>query len=273
MAAARGARRSDTGSRVAAALPWIVFAVVIVVYGGLVFTLGLIALGIAALHELYTMMGRVRPVIPAGFLVLAAAALAALYGEPQQVVLVLALSLPVTFVLATLRPRREHVSWAIGVTLFGVVWIGLALVHAIWLRELDHGGALVVATLIGTFIGDTGAYFGGRAWGRRPLAPLISPNKTLEGLLAGIAAGTFAFWLFAFAYHHDWFAGTDALIVGACVALAAPLGDLFESLLKRDLEVKDTGRLFGPHGGALDRLDAVFFTAPTAYYVAVALGY
>ncbi len=99
----------------------------------------------------------------------------------------------------------------------------------------------MLATLIGTFIGDTCAYFAGRAWGRRPLAPLISPNKTLEGLLGGIAGGTFAFWVFMFGYH-DWIPGGQALLIGFCVALAAPMGDLFESLLKRDLDVKDTGK-------------------------------
>ena len=264
---------SDTGPRVLAAVPAILFAIAIVAYGGIVFAAGLILLGVVCLHELYAMMGRVRPVNLAGFLTMAAAALAALYGEPKHVVLVLAAAFPVTFMLAMMRPWREHVSWAIAVTMFGVLWIGLALVHAIWLRELDHGGALMVSTLIGTFIGDTGAYFGGRAWGRRPLAPLISPQKTLEGLLAGVACGTFAFWLYAFAYHHDWFAGREALLIGFCVALAAPFGDLFESMIKRDLEVKDTGRFFGAHGGALDRLDAVFFTVPTAYYVAVAVGF
>ena len=268
----RRRERSDTSSRVLTAVPAILFAIAIVAAGGIYFAAGLILLGVICLHELYTMMGRVRPVNLAGFLAVAAATLAALYGDPRDVVLVLAAAFPVTFVVALMRPWREHVSWAVAVTMFGVLWIGLALVHAVWLRELDHGGALVVCTLIGTFVGDTGAYFGGRAWGRRPLAPLISPNKTLEGLLAGIASGTFAFWLYAFAYHHDWFSGREALLIGFCVALAAPFGDLFESMIKRDLEVKDAGRVFGPHGGALDRLDAVFFSVPTAYYVAVAVG-
>jgi phosphatidate cytidylyltransferase len=266
-------KRSDTGARVLMALPLIGFAVLIVVYGDIVFTLGAIGLGLLCLHELYGMTQRVRPIVLAGFLVTAAMALAAQYGEPRHVILVLAIGFPVTFALAVVRPRREHVSWAIAVTLFGAVWVGGALVHAVWLRGLDHGAALLVCTLLGTFIGDTAAYFGGRSWGRRPLAPLISPNKTLEGLLAGLAGGTFAFWLYAFAYHHEWLAGTDALIVGASVAVAAPLGDLFESMIKRDLEVKDTSGVFGPHGGALDRLDAVFFSIPTAYYVATALGY
>jgi phosphatidate cytidylyltransferase len=260
----------DVGARVLVAIPAIVFAALIVSYGGLVFALGLILLGIICLHELYTMTERVRPVKLAGFLALAGVILCAHYGDQFQIVLALALSVPVTFCFSLMRPGRANVSWAIAVTLLGVFWIGLALAHAVLLRQLDHGGALVLATLIGTFIGDTCAYFAGRAWGHRPLAPLISPNKTLEGFVGGVAGGTFAFWLFMFGYH-DWIPGGKALLIGFCVALAAPLGDLFESLIKRDLDVKDTGKVFGAHGGALDRLDAVFFTAVTAYYVSLAV--
>jgi phosphatidate cytidylyltransferase len=238
-------------------------------------------LGVIALHELYTLMGRVQPAALAGFLTLAGLLAAALYGEPRHVVMVLVAAFPVTFFLALFRPRREHVAWAIAATLFGVLWIGLAMVHAIWLRELvEPGGAgeeivvgtgLVINTLIGTFVGDTFAYFGGRFYGRTPLAPQISPNKTLEGLVIGILGGTAAFW-FAGLYQ-DWLSGPHALLIGATVALAAPVGDLFESLVKRDLEVKDTGKLFGPHGGVLDRLDACLFSIPVAYYAAVGLGY
>src|SRR3954471_25027077 len=260
----------DTTARVLYAIPAIAFAGFIVAEGDLIFAIGLILLGIVCLHELYTMLERVRPVKLAGFLGLAALILCANYGDQFQIVLALALCVPVTFLLSLLRPRRANVSWAIAVTLLGVLWIGLALAHAVLLRALPHGGALVLATLIGTFIGDTCAYFAGRTWGRRPLAPVISPNKTLEGFAGGLAGGTFAFWLFMWAYH-DWIPGGQALLIGFCVALAAPFGDLFESLLKRDLEVKDTGKLFGAHGGALDRLDAVFFTAVTAYYVSLAV--
>jgi phosphatidate cytidylyltransferase len=260
---------SDLGARVLSAIPAIVFAIVIVAYGGLVFALGLIVLGVVALHELYTLMGRVRPVNLAGFLALAGLVLTALYGEPSDLLIVLVAAFPVTFFLALARRRRAHVAWAIAATLFGVVWVGLALGHAVFLRELDHGDGLVVDVLVGTFLGDTAAYFGGRIYGRRPLAPLISPNKTFEGLIAGIIGGTAAFW-FAGLYQ-DWLTGTDALLIGFCVALAAPVGDLFESLVKRDLGVKDTGRFFGPHGGVLDRLDAVFFTAVAGYYASVAV--
>jgi phosphatidate cytidylyltransferase len=256
---------------VLAAIPLIVFAIVIVGYGGIVWTAGLFVLGVLALTELYTLMERVRPVNIAGFITLAALLVAALYGEPRHVLMVLVASFPVVFFFAFFRPRRPHVSWAIAATLFGVLWIGLAMVHAVFLRELPEGDGLVVDVLIGTFGGDTAAYFGGRAYGRRPLAPTISPNKTVEGLVVGIVGGTLAFW-FAGLYQ-DWLSGPDALLIGFLVAVTAPVGDLFESLIKRDLEVKDTGSIFGPHGGVLDRLDAAFFTIVVGYYASVALGY
>jgi phosphatidate cytidylyltransferase len=267
----RRRQRSDVSARVLAAIPAIAFAIFIVAEGGLVFALGLIALGVLAQAELFTLMARVRPVNLAGFLTLAGLVLAAEYGGKSQVLLVLVLSVPLTFFLSLLRPRREHVSWAIAVTFLGIVWIGLALAHAVFLRDLPHGGGLVLDVLIGTFVGDTAAYFGGRAWGHRRMAPTISPNKTLEGLLTGIVGGTLAFWVFAVAYQHEWFKGPDALLIGFCVALAGPVGDLFESLIKRDLAVKDTGRFFGAHGGVLDRLDAVLFTAVAGYYVSRAV--
>jgi phosphatidate cytidylyltransferase len=261
----------ETGRRIVQAIPAIAFAVFIVVEGGIVFALGAALLGVVCLRELYEMMRRARPVDIAGFLAIVALCLTALYGEKRQLLLVLVLTVPLTFALALVRPQRQNASWGMAATLFGVVWIGLALAHAVFLRELPHGGGLVVDTLIGTFIGDTAAYFGGRAWGRTRIAPRISPNKTLAGLVSGIVGGTIAFWLFGLAYQHEWFAGTDRLLIGLAVALAAPVGDLFESLVKRDLGVKDTGRFFGAHGGALDRLDAVLFSIVAAYYVSVAV--
>jgi phosphatidate cytidylyltransferase len=271
VAARTQAQRSDLGARIAVALPAIVFAIFIVVQGGLVFALGALLLGIVALGELYTLTARVRPVNLAGMLAVAGMVLAALYGEPRHVLMVLVGAFPLVFALSFLRTRREHVSWAFAVTFFGVLWIGLPLVHAVLLRELPHGDGLMVDVLVGTFLGDTAAYFGGRMYGRRPLAPVISPKKTVEGLVVGIAGGTAAFW-FAGLYQ-DWLSGRDALLIGALVALAAPVGDLFESLVKRDLAVKDTGGFFGAHGGVLDRLDAVLFTVVVGYYATLALGY
>jgi phosphatidate cytidylyltransferase len=264
-------RRSDTGARILAAIPAIGFALFIVLSGGLVFAAGLVLLGVVALSELYRLMERVRPVNLGGILALTGMVLAAHWGQPKHVLMVLVAAFPVVFYLSFLRPRRPNVSWAIAATFFGVLWIGLPLVHAVFLRALPHGDGLLIDVLVGTFLGDTAAYFGGRMYGRRPLAPSISPNKTLEGLVAGILGATFAFWCAGL--YQDWLSGADALLIGFLVALAAPVGDLFESLIKRDLDVKDTGRIFGAHGGVLDRLDAVFFTVVVAYYAAVALGY
>lgn len=264
-------RRSDLVPRLVVAAPAVAFAVFIVVSGGAIFAFGLILLGVVALHELYGLMRRSRPVDLAGYLTIAAMVLLALYAEREDVLIALVAAFPLVFVLALTRAHLDNVAWGIAATMLGVVWIGLPLAHAIFLRELPHGDGLLIDVLVGTFIGDTFAYFGGRLYGRRPLAPDISPNKTVEGLVAGILGGTLAFW-FAGTYQ-DWFSGTDALIVGFLVALAAPLGDLFESAVKRDLEVKDTGRFFGAHGGVLDRLDAVFFTVVVGYYAAVGLGY
>jgi phosphatidate cytidylyltransferase len=125
--------------------------------------------------------------------------------------------------------------------------------------------AIVIDVLVGTFLGDTGAYLGGRTLGTRKLAPHISPNKTVEGLVIVMAVAIAAVW-FAGLYQ-DWLSGVHALLLGVAVAIAAPLGDLFESYLKRDVGTKDTGTLFGPHGGALDRLDAVLFAAVAGFYV------
>jgi phosphatidate cytidylyltransferase len=252
------------------ALPAAAFAIFIIAEGGLVFALGIAALGIVALHELYSLTRSVRPVDVAGFLALLGVVLAALFGEPFHVVLALAAAFPVTYAIAVARPWRDHVAWAVTITLFGVLWVSLPLAHAVFLRELPHGGALLVDALIGTFVGDSAAYSAGKAWGRRKLAPQVSPNKTWEGLIAGVVVGTIAVWAFEAAYQEFMSAG-DALLIGLAVTLAAPVGDLFESLIKRDLDVKDTGGLFGPHGGVLDRLDAVFFSVPVAYYVSLAV--
>jgi phosphatidate cytidylyltransferase len=269
MAASRRNEGSDLGARVLAAIPAILFAIFIVSQGGTIFAVGISLLAVMACAELFRMMRRPRPPIVAGYLLVIALVFAARFGDREQVLLLVVISVPVVFFFTLLRPQFENASWAMSVVFLAVVWIGLAFAHAMLLRKLPHGGGLVLDTLIGTFLGDTGAYFAGRTWGRTRLSPRISPNKTVEGLVGGIVVATFAFW-FAGTYQ-DWLNGIDALVIGAAVAIAAPIGDLFESLIKRDNAVKDTGRVFGAHGGVLDRLDAVMFTVVTAYYVALAV--
>jgi len=259
----RRKRRSDLAARVIAAIPAIAFALFIVIEGGFVYALGLFLLGCVCMHELYGMYERAHPVRLAGFLALAGLLAAALYGNQFQILLVLVVTLPLLFAL-TLLQRRPSVG-GLAVTLLGIYWIGLALAYAMLLRRLPHGEGIVIDVLVGTFLGDTGAYFGGRLFGRRPLAPRISPNKTVEGLVIGMFCTIVGVWLAS--RYQEWLPSSHALVLGLGVALVAPLGDLFESFVKREAGAKDSGGLFGPHGGALDRLDAVLFTAVVGYYI------
>lgn len=259
----------DLGGRIAAAIPAGVFAIFIVVQGGWWFAAGAGALALVCLHELYSMLADVRPARLAGFATVIGLVVAAMLGTPETVLLVAVASIPLTFVLTIAGPSAQGGVFGIAGVLLGVFWIGLAIAHAIMLRELPHGGGVLASVLVGTFAADTGAYFGGRAMGRRKLAPTISPNKTVEGLAFGVFAGVLAVWIAG--WYQDWMSGVNALILGAAVAVIAPLGDLFESFIKRDVGTKDTGKLFGAHGGALDRLDAVLFTLVVGYYVWKAL--
>jgi phosphatidate cytidylyltransferase len=245
------------------ALPAIAVALFLVIEGGAVFMLGLLLFGAVCMHELFAMFERAHPVRLAGFLTLAALLLAAEYGAQYQVLLVAVCALPLLFAL-TLLQRRPSLG-GMAVTLLGIYWIGFALAHAVLLRGLPHGLGIVIDVLVGTFLGDTGAYLGGRLFGRRPLAPRISPGKTMEGLLVGMVFSVLGVWLAA--RYQDWLPTSHSLVLGLGVALAAPVGDLFESFVKREAGAKDSGSLFGAHGGALDRLDAVLFAIVVGYYI------
>jgi phosphatidate cytidylyltransferase len=262
----------ETAKRILVALPWIVFAIAITVAGGVVFAAAMVAIGVVALREFAQMAARYRPLVVPAYVSVAALVAAAEFGTAFNVLYVLAAAFALIFAFAARGQRGEGATAAMGVTLLGVVWIGIPLAHAVLLRELpDHGAALLIDVLVGTFVADTAAYATGRMFGSHKIAPNLSPNKTVEGLVGGFLIGTMGFW-FAGLYQ-DWLSGVDALMIGAAVAAAAPIGDLFESMLKRDLGTKDTGTLFGPHGGLLDRLDAVFFTVVIGYYLAVAVVY
>jgi len=254
----------DLGPRIVVAIPALAFAGAIVGFGHWVFAAGLFVLGAICLHELFAMFAFTNPSRLAGLIGLAGLLVAAEASGRATVLLAFMMCLPLVFLLCLAQARHSGAP-GVAVTLLGLAWIGLPLAHAVMLRDLPHGDKIVIVVLIGTFVGDTGAYMGGRAFGERRLAPAISPNKTVEGLASGILLGVAAVW-FAGLYA-DWLTGVQALVLGAAVAVAAPIGDLFESYLKRDAGTKDTGRLFGAHGGALDRLDAVLFTAVVGFYV------
>jgi phosphatidate cytidylyltransferase len=141
----------------------------------------------------------------------------------------------------------------------------------IFIREIPEHGVLAAFTvLLAVFAADTVAYAAGRLVGRHRLAPNTSPGKTWEGLIAGtIAAVLVPFFAL---YEQGFLNVPQSLLLGGAIAVAAPVGDLFESALKRDAGIKDTGRLLLGHGGVLDRIDAVLFSTVVAFYLLVAFG-
>lgn len=264
-----GADLSDLPARIAYAVPAALVTSAVVAAGGEPFAAALAALGVLAALELYRMLGVSKAVAIVGCGGVVALIAAAAYGGRAALApaLLATLVLLVPAAVSGDRPRRAG---AVGAGLLGLVWIGGCLAHGVLLRDLDHGGALVLAVLLGTLIGDTAAHLGGSVFGRRALAPAISPSKTVEGLLGGVVAGTVTVVAFAITWH-EWLPASDALALGLAVSVAAPVGDLAESFVKRSVGVKDSGGLLGPHGGVLDRLDAILFTAVAGYYVVLAL--
>jgi phosphatidate cytidylyltransferase len=221
---------------------------------------------LVALHELYWMTRTLRPLVLAGYLGALAALLGATLGGADWALAGLMSTLLVAFVI-----KGGVSTVSVSVTLLGVAWIGLGLAHALLLRDIDEHGVLAVyAVLLAVWAGDAAAYFVGRLVGRHKLAPTVSPGKSWEGLIAGTVA-TVAVTFFA-VYEASFLTISESLVLGVVIAVVAPLGDLFESALKRDADVKDSGRLLGGHGGVLDRIDALLFAWVAAYYVVVAFG-
>ncbi len=197
-------------------------------------------------------------------------ALTPLYPPSRPVLFIAAATLPLVWLVLS-APRRD-IPRRWGLTLAGTLYIGWLLSHLVGLRDLgDSGREWVLLALLVTFSSDTAAFFGGRAVGRHPMAPAISPGKTWEGvaagLLGGIAAGLLLTYLLALPLSPG-----QAILLGALVSRAGQLGDLAESRLKRSAGVKDSGGLLPGHGGILDRLDSVVFTGPVVYYLVVWLG-
>ena len=261
---------SDLFARVLVAVPLAFIAIVFVDIGGAAW-MGLMAVvSVLCLLELYRMLERWRPAALVGYATAVALVIAARYGGDRTVLEVAMASLPVTFLAVILEGRQNMPTVAIAGTVLGIFWIGLGFAHAELLRQLPHGNSIVIDVMLGTFLADTGAYVGGRMFGHRPLAPAISPNKTVEGLFLGMFTSVLTVFI-AGRFQQTWLTEGDSLLLGVTVAVLGPIGDLFESVVKRDAGAKDAGSVFGAHGGALDRLDAVIFTAIGGYYVWIGL--
>jgi phosphatidate cytidylyltransferase len=227
--------------------------------------------GLAALHEYYAMTRPLRPIVIAGHLGLILTLLAAQAGGFAWIAGGLATTLALAFVLKGMADTRQSATVAVGGTVLGVAWIGLGLVFILLLRDLPTHGRLASFTLLlAVWAGDTAAFSVGRLVGRHKLAPRISPAKTWEGFVAGTVTTIFVTFVALYDTRREFLSIGQSLLLGLAIAATAPLGDLFESLLKRDMGVKDSGRVLGGHGGFLDRIDAPLFASIAAFYVILA---
>jgi phosphatidate cytidylyltransferase len=253
---------------------------------GLPLVLGLVWLGgwwltglvllasLVAVHEFVTVARPLRPLAPALYI---GVALALVLAQTSGIVWMLGGMLATyvfAFAASALAKTRAPSTVAIGATVLGAGWIGFGLAHLVLLRHIhEHGRLLTFTILLTVWAADTFAYFGGRLIGRHKLAPTLSPGKTWEGLVIGSLAGVFVSFVALYDTRHTYLRIWESVVLGIVVVLAAVVGDLFESMLKRDMQVKDTGRLLGGHGGILDRVDALLFAGPAAYYLVLGLGH
>ncbi|MBD0330520.1 MAG: phosphatidate cytidylyltransferase [Thermoleophilia bacterium] len=236
---------------------------------------GLAAVGaVLALHEYAGLVRPLRPLVLAAYVGVLAMLAAATVGGVTWLLGAILLTLAATFVLHMLAETRPPPTVAIGSTVLGAVWIGLGLSHVLLLRGLPERGMLAVFTvLLAVWASDTLAFFAGRLVGRHKLAPVMSPGKTWEGFAAGTVAALAVAFFALYEDRETFLSVWQALALGAVIALSGVLGDLFESALKREMHVKDTGRLLAAHGGVLDRIDSLLLAAPAAFYAILAFGH
>jgi len=242
-----------------------------IVYLGGWWLFGLAALAaIVALHELYAMARALRPLVLAGYVGALATLLGAHLGGAEWMIGGFMLTLVLAFLLYGIAETRQTATVTMSTTILGTAWIALGLGFLLLLRDFpEYGRIAVFAILIAVFADDTAAYLVGRLVGRHKLAPSLSPGKTWEGFVAGTAAAIAATFFTLYDDRLEFLTIWQAVVLGLAIALAGAAGDLFESALKRDLQVKDSGQLLGGHGGMLDRIDSLLFAAVAAFYVVI----
>ena len=268
---------NQLASRVLLAVPLAALTVYAVLRGGWVVAVPAAIAAVIASHEFSAMTRHLRPLTPVAVIGAAAVVVGVHRGGIAWATAPLAVTLVAAFWLSAVAEVRQSAAVQLSVTTLGVVWIGLGFGFVVAIRDIPApsgwGRELLLAVLLGVWGSDMAAYAAGRVLGRRKLAEQISPNKTIEGLIAGLIVGVaIVFFTLYHQPHSDPLTPLHALELGLAVAIAAPAGDLFESYLKRDAGIKDSGRLLGAHGGMLDRVDALLWAAPAAYFVALAIG-
>ena len=155
---------------------------------------------------------------------------------------------------------------SLGIVVLGLFYISFFLMHFVLIRKMENGALIVFLVLVSTYMGDSSAYFTGRRLGKKALFPEISPGKTWEGFYGQILGALFGSIIFSGLFLKSHLILQDAIWIGMICGLLGALGDLCESMFKRAYDVKDSGTIMPGHGGLLDRIDGLLFTAPAVYY-------
>ncbi len=236
-------------------------------FGNPWFTFWMTAVAILCGIEFYRMAShhKIQPITYLGILVIVLLVVSPHYPDTTIKPFLITLAIIVSLIWLLFRSPKEQAfdNWAW--TMAGILYIGWTISYWIDLRSLEAGGKWVFWILFTTIANDTSAYFIGRAWGKYSLATAISPNKTWEGAIGGLLAGVLISLIFSLLFSlpvNYW----QAALLGCIISILAQLGDLVESLLKRNAGVKDSGKLFPGHGGILDRMDSFIFTGVAVYY-------
>jgi phosphatidate cytidylyltransferase len=176
------------------------------------------------------------------------------------------LGLPWALLWLAAKPETRTLKAVLAVLLM-TLWVGAPLAHLGLFPRSRYGVILILIAVVGPWISDSGAYFAGRFFGRRLLFPSLSPNKTVEGAIGGLLCTMLVVGVVSYQFLD--FTLAKAAVIGAGVSIFSQCGDLFESMLKRILDVKDLGHFLPGHGGILDRVDSLLFTAPAVYYISL----
>ncbi len=263
--AAEQAASSDLAMRIGSAL--VVFGLFLgsLVLGGWWFTIFVILLMVVSLGEFYaTLRTRgFRPLALFGLLGVIFMGIGAHQPEPMAIAGWAAAIGGVTILFFSLSTRRYPLANT-AVTILGMAWVGM-LAFAILIANGAHPVAHIFFVVIVVACNDIGAYFVGRSVGRRPMAPVISPSKTVEGFVGGFVVGLIVAAVLAVFPPWEEIGVTRALIAAGLIGVLAPVGDLAESMVKRSLGVKDMGSVLPGHGGMLDRIDGFLFAVPAIY--------
>jgi phosphatidate cytidylyltransferase len=265
---------SDFASRLLVTAAGLPIVLAIVWAGGWWLFVLLLLATLVALHEFYVLIRSLRPLVLAGYVGGVATLLGAQLGGLRWMLGGLLLTLLLSFALYGIATTRQPATIAIGSTFLGVGWIASGLGAFLLVRKLDvHAQLAALTVVLAAFAPASAAYGIGRLIGRHKLAPRLSPGKTWEGFVGGTLAAVAVAFFALYSERRHFLSIWQALVFGAVIALAEALGDLFESTLKRDMHVKDSGRLLGGHGGILDRIDGLLFASMAALFTIAAFGF